>query len=83
MLGFFEFVLFRYRKELKVYNMVFNGLLICKRVETNKFSSGIDKMIINRNAFRVVIWKHWKATIKQIEALAQLKIDREVAKGLT
>ncbi len=36
-----------------------------------------------RNAFRVVIWKQWKVNQKRIEALVQLKIGSEEAKGLT
>lgn len=36
-----------------------------------------------RNAIRVVIWKQWKKTTKQIQSLVKLGIDVEEAKGLT
>jgi len=36
-----------------------------------------------RNAIRVVIWKQWKVSSKQISSLVKLGIDIEQAKGLT
>lgn len=36
-----------------------------------------------RNAIRVVIWKQWKLSTKQIPSLVKLGINKEQAKGLT
>ncbi len=36
-----------------------------------------------RNAIRVIIWKQWKVSQKQIQSLVKLGIDLEEAKGLT
>ena len=36
-----------------------------------------------KNAIRVVIWKQWKISSKQISSLVKLGINEEEAKGLT
>ena len=36
-----------------------------------------------RNAIRVIIWKQWKVSSKQIKSLVKLGIDEEQAKGIT
>ena len=41
----------------------------------------IDSKI--RNAIRVIIWKQWKVSLKQIKSLVKLGIDEEQARGLT
>ena len=41
----------------------------------------IDNKI--RNAIRVVIWKQWKVSTRQIISLMKLGIDEEQAKGIT
>jgi len=43
--------------------------------------SKIDNKI--RNAIRVVIWKQWKVSDRQIKSLVKLGIDIEQAKGIT
>lgn len=43
--------------------------------------SKIDNKV--RNAIRVVIWKQWKVSIRQIKSLIKLGIDEEQAKGIT
>ena len=41
----------------------------------------LDRKI--RNAIRIIIWKQWKVSQKQIQSLVKLGIDLEEAKGLT
>ena len=36
-----------------------------------------------RNAIRVIIWKQWKVSSKQIKSLVKLGIDEEQARGIT
>ncbi|MFA5603220.1 MAG: group II intron reverse transcriptase/maturase [Bacilli bacterium] len=55
----------------------------------NYFRIAKMKTILNkidskvRNAIRVVIWKQWKVSIRQIKSLIKLGIDEEQAKGIT
>lgn len=55
----------------------------------NYFRIAKMKTILNkidskvRNAIRVVIWKQWKVSIRQIKSLIKLRIDEEQAKGIT
>jgi len=55
----------------------------------NYFRIAKMKTILNkidskvRNAIRVVIWKQWKVSIRQIKPLIKLGIDEEQAKGIT
>ena len=48
-----------------------------KRVLENRIGPWI------RNAIRVVIWKQWKISSKQIPSLVKLGINEEEEKGLT
>ncbi|WP_257209182.1 hypothetical protein [Bacillus toyonensis] len=41
----------------------------------------VDKKLLSR--IRVIIWKQWKISKKQIKSLVQLGIPEEEAKGLT
>ncbi|MEH6941862.1 group II intron reverse transcriptase/maturase, partial [Bacillus sp. JJ722] len=46
-----------------------------------KVTNRIDEKL--RSRIRVIIWKQWKVSKKQIKSLIQLGIPKEEAKGLT
>ena len=52
-----------------------------RRAKMKNKMADIDSKI--RNAIRVIIWKQWKVSTKQISSLVKLGIDFEQAKGIT
>ncbi|MDZ5474681.1 group II intron reverse transcriptase/maturase [Bacillus sp. 31A1R] len=66
---------------LKLKQVIFGWVNYFRISNMKKVMTRIDEKL--RSRIRVIIWKQWKVSKKQINSLIQLGIPKEEAKGLT
>ena len=66
---------------LKLKQVIFGWINYFRTANMKTIMREIDKKL--RSRIRVIIWKQWKVSRKQIKSLIQLGIPEEEAKGLT